>query len=616
MTDIQIVQNPGDTCVRFYKKMWHESELHLAKCFGFIIDFETGVILASVKLTARQALFEFIRLSFRNFSESPVEENRRNEFYEKIDIAYGKLEELVDSVMRSKLPYYKKIYAHQKEGLTMSYFKRCIFFAFEMRLGKSILAASVSRMHNLRRTVIICPAIAKWGWYRDLTHERWGFNELFFTMLDSSKSKTFQALQERFVIVNFDIVGKFKQHILADNVDHFIIDECHRLKNSQSARFKIVKEITDHYPDARITFLSGTPIPNRFNDLFSYFNIAGHELGRSYKAFVDEYTTKKSFRGGSKINGARNIGELKIRMSNFMLRKRMDECFDMPEDVISSFVFQMDDYREEYNRIIEELSQNKQSSALTGNLHSLNILISKAKMPGIIKAIEDILEELSNSGDPAKIVVFGSYTEPLLMLENHFKDRCVKVDGSVNAFDRDRLRNCFTEDPKVQVFLGNYIAAGEALELSIASDWMCVNFPFTPKEINQAKFRIKHPEKRRPNRYHYTFCEESIDEYIYELVIDKEGDINMLIDNGKEVDRRDNIAEVLISKLLNREPKTVEDMHVEDFRVTLSEESKAEMKKQEDLINNPPTTPSEYLERAHDIKPEITSDVYAPPDFL
>lgn len=599
--DIEIVQNFDDTCVQFKKMLWHDSEIHLAKCFGFLIDNESGTMLASLKLTSKQALYHFIALAFKNFSESPEEERRRNEFYTEIDQRYAEIDQYVDSIVKEKLPYYDKIYAHQKEGLTMSFFRRCVFFAFEMRLGKSITSASISSVHKLRRTVIICPAIAKWGWYRDLTNN-WGYDELYFTMLDSSKSKSFKALQERFIIVNYDILSKFKQHLFTDEVHHFIIDECHKIKNHTSQRAKIIKEIVDHYPNARITLLSGTPIPNRFNDLYSYFNLTGHELGKSYKAFVDEYTTQKKSRGGTKINGARNIGDLRVKMANFMLRKRMDECFDMPEDVISSFVFQMDDYRDEYNKIIEELATKKEISSLTGNLHSLNILISKAKMPGIIQAIEDILEELTDSGSASKIVVFGSYREPLEMLEKHFDKRCVKVDGSVNAFDRDRLRNEFTNNPEVQVFLGNYIAAGEAMELSIASDWMCINFPFTPREINQAKFRIKHPEKRKSNRYHYTFCEESIDEYIYELVVDKERDINALIDGGKDVAERENIAEVLVSKLLEKKNKISQGGGI-----------MAQIENSGEATQVPVT-----MERVKDVMEAAskTNSVYAPPDFL
>lgn len=550
-----------DQKVRFQKLVWHETEIMLAECFSFTLEQDakgfTGVIIADPMVTTQQSMREFIRLSFKSFSESITEIDRREKFFTRLSELYNYLQQGCLGAAAEKLPYFNKMYAHQHEGLFLSYFKQFNFLAYEMRLGKSITSASISRVHGLARTVIVCPANAKWGWFRDLTRN-WGFNEMYFTILDSSKSRTIIAFNERFVIVNYDVLGKFKEFIIKGGVDHFIFDECHRLKNHLSQRFKISHEIVKQFPKARITLLSGTPIPNRFNDLFSYFVLTGHKLGNSYKKFVDEYTTKIASRGGERVNGARNIDDLKLKMSNFMQRKRMDECFDMPKDIPYSYVFKLDDYRDEYNKIIEELSQQKDIKSLTGNIHSLNIITCKAKMKGIIEAIEDILSELRESESPVKIVVFGSYKEPLQMLEKHFGKRCVKIDGSVPSFDRDRLRNEFTNNVEIEVLLGNYIAAGEAMELSIASDWMCINFPLTPKEFNQAKFRIKHPEKPKPNRYHHTMCEESIDEYIYDIIIDKEKDINALIDGGKDVLERSNITELLIEKLLGKKAEVTE----------------------------------------------------------
>lgn len=557
MRDIEIIDN--NTIIKFQKKLWHDTELVLAKCFGFFIDIDSGVILANIRSTHKQAMYEFIRISFKNFSESITESSRKDAFYSTLEEIYASFQKECTEVMRAKLPYFDKLYIHQKDGIEFSMMHRVNFLAYQMRLGKSITSASLSRIFNVKRTVIICPAIAKWGWYRDLT-SFWGFNELYFTMLDSAKSKSFYALQERFVIVNYDILNKFGQHIINDEVGHFIIDECHRIKDQYSNRSKVMQKIIDFFPDARITLLSGTAIPNRFNDLFNYFKLVKHPLGESYKKFTDEYTLKTASRGGEKVTGAKNIQDLKLKMLNFMLIKNMDECFDMPDDVVSRYTFDFDDYRNDYNEIIEEMSNEKNIAALRGNLHSLNIITCKSKMKGMIEAIEDIIEE------KGKVVVFGSYKEPLALLEKHFGNRCVKVDGSTPSFDRDRYKREFWDNEEVRVFIGNYLAAGEALDLSCASDVFCVNFPFTPRELNQALFRCKHPEKKSHLRIHYTFCKDSIDEYIYEIIVSKEKDINALMTDGKEVLERENIEEILIKKLLNRNEKVIEDVNVDDNR--------------------------------------------------
>jgi SWI/SNF-related matrix-associated actin-dependent regulator 1 of chromatin subfamily A len=295
--------------------------------------------------------------------------------------------------------------------------------------------------------------------------------------------------------------------------------------------------------------LSGTPVKNRVNDVFAYLKIIGHELGKSHKAFLDEYTTRVSSRGGDRVNGGRNLNDLYIKLSNFMIRKTKEECLDLPGKIFMSYRFEMDDYRDEYNKIIEELSQLKDIGSLTGNLHSLNIITSKAKIKGVKELIDSILET------GKKVVVFGSYKEPLNELEKHYGKACVKIDGSVDSWARDQRIQKFWHDEECTVFLGNMQAAGVGINLTNASDVIFLNFPLTPAELYQVTDRCDRIGQTVAVNVHYTFCEDSIDEYIYDIIVDKEKDIKILIDKGGDVMYRENIAETLMKKLLNREPK-------------------------------------------------------------
>lgn len=558
--DIQIVEG---RYVRFQKKLWAESELLLAKCFNFTIDIETGVIMCNLSLTSKKSLFEFIKVSFRNFNESPTEIDRKNKFFGDVQEIYYNIENYADSIIEPSLPYYDKFYLHQKQTTREIFYKLHNFLALDMGLGKSIISASISRVFKIPRTVIVCPAAVKWNWFRDLV--KFGYNELYFTILDSSKYKTVRAFNERFVIVNYDMLSAFERELTSAPVGHFILDECHMLKNHQSARYKNLKKITDKFPEARITFLSGTPITNRVNDVFAYLKLINHELGHSHKKFLDEYTIKTSNRGGERVTGGRNLQDLHIKLSNFMIRRTKEECLDLPGKIFMSYRFEMDDYRDEYNKIIEEMSKLKDISSLTGNIHSLNIITSKAKIHGIKELAQTILET------GKKVVIFGSYKDPINELEKHFGDSCVKIDGSVNSWMRDQLVQRFHNDPSTTVFLGNMKAAGVGINLTNASDVIYLNFPLSPAELYQSMDRLDRIGQKSCVNVHYTFCEESIDDYIYEIIVDKEKDIVALIDQGKEVMFRENIVETLMKKILKRD--NIEDMSLPEEPI-ISEESK------------------------------------------
>lgn len=544
MRDVEI--NQENTHVRFHKRLWHDSELLLGRCYNFYYNTETEEMFCEIAKTSERAICEFIKLGFKNFNESPTETERKDMFFERLKSIYANLNNRIDLSLQAALPYYGMLYTHQKDVLYEAIPKKDNFLGMEMGTGKTITAASISRVCNIPRTVIMCPAAVKYNWLRDLT-VKFGYNEIYFTVLDSTRKRTVRAFSERFVIINYDIIGNFERELCCSDIGHFIFDEAHNLKNHNSNRSKKVKAIVDKFPNARITFLSGTPVKNRVNDVFAYLKIVGHELGGNHKKFIEEYTITDRGRGGERVTGGKNLGDLNKRMANFMIRKTKEDCLDLPDKVYLSYRYEMDDYREKYDAVIKELSEQKEVSKLTGNLHSLNIITSMAKIPGIIALAESIIEE------DRKVVIFGSYKEPLNLLKKHFGNSSVKIDGSVSAFDRDQHVQEFINNPDCKVFLGNMIAAGVGINLVNASDVIFINFPFTPAELYQAIDRCHRIGQSKSVNVHYTFCDDSIDEHIYNIIVDKEKDINALIDQGKEVVLRENTVEVLIKKLLKRE---------------------------------------------------------------
>jgi SNF2 family DNA or RNA helicase len=71
--------------------------------------------------------------------------------------------------------------------------------------------------------------------------------------------------------------------------------------------------------------LSGTPITNRINDMFSYLKMAHHPLGKNKSKFEDRYTLKVGARGGKiigakKKRGIENSYTLLVRITLFSMR--------------------------------------------------------------------------------------------------------------------------------------------------------------------------------------------------------------------------------------------------------------------------------------------------------
>lgn len=530
--------------VSMHKRLWSEQELALSKCLWLKHDVEESVIIADLTTTTKVALLEFLKAAFSRVMEHPAEELFRNDLLKEIDARYDKMHALIAERYFPKLGYQDKLYHHQREACCQMVNKKINLLAYEMRTGKTKIAATLSKMLNLKRTVVICPDVMKWGWYWDLTDKITEFNELYFTILDSQKSKTLKAFQERFVVVNFEGIPKHFAYLTKEPIDHIIVDEAHYVKNFNSARFKNLKKLIDANPDARITLLTGSPIVNRVNDMFAYLKIAGHPLAENYSAFLRDFSLSSKGRGNQmKLTGVKNSSELWSKMSNFMLRKRQAECFDMPPKTFSKIFFELDDYKDEYEAAIKELLEKKDATNLDSSIHTANIVIAKSKISGLIEFVENMIEQ------GKKVCLYGSYKDPIHMLEAHFGDRCVVVDGSIDGHEKDRRKRMFTEDPNISVFIGNMKAAGIGINLSVSNDIIFMNFPLSPGDIVQSMMRLDDPKKKECVNVYYAMCKESIDEYLFELVAEKVADANAVVDNKLTDHSYVNVQDVLLKKL-------------------------------------------------------------------
>jgi SNF2 family DNA or RNA helicase len=455
------------------------------------------------------------------------------------------------------LPHGKDLFKHQKKTLAESIHKKSNLWALSMGLGKTLTAASLSTITGAKRTVIICPTLVKWNWFEDMTRD-WGYNPMYWTILDAKRSKTIKAFQEKFVVLNFEQVDKHLDYLLGDTVSHIICDEVHAYKNLASSRSKALIKLISKSNNPRLTFLTGTPITNRVNDMYAYLKFAHHPLGQRSKHYFEEtYTIKIGSRGG-RVVGAKNLDDLKAKIDNFMIRLRSEDCLDLPPMLITNYYFEANELTNEYQEELDNLREKKKrydelhgaekqkmNHEIKNNIHSLNRIVSTSKVNDIRKLIDSLIE------DGEKVVVFCSYKDPINMLEKIYGNKCVKIDGSVSAHTRQELINKFKSNDNCMVFLGNMAAAGIGINLVNAQHVIMMNFPFTPDKIEQAQKRLHRPGQKGTVNVYYTIAKETIDEHIFTLMGEKAEDINKVIDgNDNNVVSYGDLPMMLFRKLI------------------------------------------------------------------
>ena len=543
------------------KSAWTSNDRFVASCLD--IQEVQGKHIVDVRVVCKKALHYYLETVFTYFMKSPSMSAYRAPLFETIKSMYKRV---FDDFMNG--PYLrakyketvgKDLYDHQKEVLSIAINRKNNFFALEQGLGKTLTSATFSKIIGARRTIIIGPALVKFNWMYDMTRD-WGYNELYWSILDAKKSKTIKAFRERFVVLNYEQVRKHMDYLLADEVNHIIVDEAHYVKNKDASRSTALETLLKQTGRPRLTMLSGTPITNRVNDMFNYLRLIQHPLGKDYNEFKKRYAVTASVRGG-KIIGAKNVDELKGLTSNFFIRKRSEDCLDLPDMVIKNYYMDVSDIKKEYEQMLSELQEKKErydelhgkekqqmSFELKGNIHTLNRLVTTAKVP----MIKELIENLIDAGE--KVVVFAGYKAPLEMLYGLFgKKRSVLIDGSVDSHKRQVLVDKFRDMDSCKVFLGNYKAAGVGINLVNARHVIMMNFPFLPADIEQAQKRLHRSGQKDRVFVYYTLAEGTIDNHIYDIIIDKSNDINALVDGDhKGVIQYSNITKKLFNSLLTK----------------------------------------------------------------
>jgi SWI/SNF-related matrix-associated actin-dependent regulator of chromatin subfamily A-like protein 1 len=549
----------NDYQIVFYKPKFSEDEILLAKCLEMTYNEDKGVVVCDIRITYKKSLGGFIKKVF--ITQMYKDPMFFKELFANLSKMYKSNYDSFTNMYSSRLSYEnigKKMRNYQIETIYRCIHTKSKLLALSMGTGKTLTSSTLSRIIGAKRTLIICPNIAKWNWFEDMTKE-WGYNDLYWTILEATFTKSMTAIKERFVVVNYENLVKYDSIINKYPFDHIILDEAHNVKNTSTEKHKNCFNIIKKNPNAKVTFLSGTPWTNRVTDLFAYLRLGGHPLGKNKKFFEDNYAVKN----GAKIIGTKNIEDLNLKISNFMIRLKSEDVLELPALSIIKTYFNMGDLKSEYNEVIQQMQEMRKeyesttdteakkdfkfASKIRQSISQLSRITAMSKIPSVV----DLVKSMNEQNE--KVVIFSSWRGVLEELEKSFKDSSVRIDGSVEASKRQVLVNKFKDSPNCTVFLGQVKAAGVAINLVNARNVILMDIPVSPDLIEQPIKRVHRSGQKKPVNAYFTFAKGTIDERIYSLIVEKAGDINRVIDadtkNG--VVEYEKIPEMLFKELTN-----------------------------------------------------------------
>jgi SWI/SNF-related matrix-associated actin-dependent regulator of chromatin subfamily A-like protein 1 len=480
-------------------------------------------------------------------------------YYEEVDIDvdFKKYSDIDQFVLKDgtigRTPY-----EHQKKGVKFLLTHDGCLLADDMGLGKTYQAIIAALESGVERILIVCPSAVKINWEREIN---------YFKCYDTSIIEGKKWNQAKFTIINYDILKNFhtipgvtdkslkeddicfdSQILLQSNFDLCIIDEAHKLKDPKSIRGAIMKDLCVKHGIEKVWLLSGTPVANRPMDYYNLLKLIKAPIADNYKFYIQRYcggrqiTTKhKNARGNPKkvwiTKDATNLEELAIKTKHLYLRRLKTEIGDMPEKTIvpTHHKFnkrQWRDYENLWEEYLDERSRNKKRGTPDRAIVELGLLRKFVAMEAISETI-DMAENIIEEGH--KVIIFCNFTDELMELQKHFKNRCVIHYGEMSDKEKQKSIDKFQENNSAQVFIGNIISAGVGITLTEATHVIFNSFDWVPGNNEQAEDRAYRIGQTNNVTVYYQLFEETISVAMWNTLQRKQEVIDIIM-GEKEID--------------------------------------------------------------------------------
>jgi SWI/SNF-related matrix-associated actin-dependent regulator of chromatin subfamily A-like protein 1 len=273
------------------------------------------------------------------------------------------------------LPTERRPKLHQRQAVgAIRYAHWRVLLADDMGLGKTSSALWAADDAGCKHVLVICPVSVKFNWQNEI-YATLG-NEWFAQVIDGSVKKRAQQLvdvqssmaemerrdlanrsqvhhvgtgnredllqiidncNEWAIIINYDLLrhlSEDQRNWLAQFVSEgmLLLDESHYLKGRDTERTKLVAKIAEK---ARyVIAMTGTPIRNLADDLYSQVEIVRPGTWTSYRDFAKRHLVIQSVKFGKrdvqKVVGVRNLDALNAVMNTLQIKRAKHEVLDLP----------------------------------------------------------------------------------------------------------------------------------------------------------------------------------------------------------------------------------------------------------------------------------------------
>jgi hypothetical protein len=434
---------------------------------------------------------------------------------------------------------------YQLDGIAFAAGAGRAIIADDMGLGKTIQAIGVSellsREAGISKVLVVCPASVKSQWRSEI--ERFCARDCQLISGQQYASNCF------FTVCNYEQVLRDILSIERAKWDLIILDEGQRIKNWEAKTSRVIKGLRS--PFALV--LSGTPLENRLDDLYSIVQfIDDRRLGPAFRFYNRHRVVDEK----GKVLGYKNLSELRQTLKTVLLRRtRQSVRQQLPartnEIVRITPTQEQLGLHSSHMQLVMQITQKKfltemdllrlQKHLLMCRMSADSTFLVEKQTPGYsskLQELDNLFDQLF-SEEGRKVLLFSEWTTMLDLIEPLLKKRrlpFVRLDGSVPQKKRQGLVREFQSNPHCRLFLTTN-AGSTGLNLQAANTVINVDLPWNPAVLEQRIARAYRMGQKQPVQVFILVTEETIEERLLHTLSAKHDLALAALDTESDVDQ-------------------------------------------------------------------------------
>ena len=468
------------------------------------------------------------------------------------------------STVHAELRPYQLEGVHWLERLRSMYLSGVL--ADDMGLGKSLQAiaaiAQFKKDKPATQSLIICPTSLLYNWKEECFKFCPTLKVIVIDGVPAARKKMIeQHGSYDLLVTSYSLLQKDIDYYKEIQFGYAILDEAQHIKNRGTRNARSVKQLVAEHR----LILSGTPIENSLEELWSLFDYLMPGFLSSFDRFIEKYIR------GTPQELNKNLHYLKRKIAPFILRRmKSDVLKDLPP--ISELV-----YHSPLSTVQQELYHSYAASARDELVKlvardgfdkvQIHVLATLTRLKQICCHPAIFAKDRAESGDSAKYdlllelletliegghktVIFSQYTKMLQIMRADFEKRGIRfvyLDGS--SKDRLGIVKRFNEDAQISVFLVSLKAGGTGLNLTGADTVIHYDMWWNPAVQSQATDRVYRLGQTQAVSVYQLVTLGTIEEKIVQLQERKKGIVKQVVSCEDEIIGKLSWEEVL--ELLN-----------------------------------------------------------------